>query len=121
MADVPGTITIDELARGLRDGSIGELWNALTDEYFTGEMIPGSRRVPVDRVGREVRESGLAKDAPIVVYCSGPTCPNSRQAAEKLIALGYTQVRFFEGGLEEWKRAGRGVELLPVPAASAAS
>jgi len=110
------TITTDELVQGLRDGSIGELWNTLTDEYFTGEMIPGSRRAPVDRIGREVAGSGLSKDTPIVVYCSGRTCPNSRQAAEKLVAFGFTRVRVYEGGLEEWKQAGRGVELLRAPA-----
>lgn len=120
MADAPTTITVDELARGLSDGSIAELWNALTDEYFTGEMIPGSRRVPVDRVGREVANSELAKDTAIVVYCGGPSCPQSRAAAEKLLSLGYTRVRLFEGGLEEWKRSGRGLETLPVTVGAAA-
>ena len=105
-------LNVHQLTVRLREGSIGELWNALTDEYFTGEMIPGSRRVPVDRVGREVTATTLPKDTSIVTYCSGPTCPNSRQAAEKLITLGYTNVACFEGGLEEWKRSGRGVEVL---------
>jgi rhodanese-related sulfurtransferase len=117
MKEAPVTITANELAHSLRAGSIDEIWNALTDEYFTGEMIPGSRRVPVDQVGREVARSGLARDRAIVVYCSGKTCPNSRQAAEKLIALGFTRVRLYEGGLEDWKQGGRGVELLRVPAA----
>ena len=49
------------------------------------------------------------KDASIVVYCAGPTCPASRQAAEKLAAFGYTHVEAYEGGLEEWKQAGFGV------------
>ena len=33
-----------------------------------------------------------------------------RAAAEKLAALGYTNVRPFEGGLSAWKEAGRRVE-----------
>ena len=106
------TITADELARDIAAGRVAELWNALVDEYFTGEMIPGSRRVPVGQVGREIAASGLAKDTPIVTYCSGPSCPNSRQAAEKLVAFGFTNVRAFEGGLEEWKKSGRSVESL---------
>lgn len=101
------TITIDELAASLRDGSVAEFWNVLTDDYFTGEMIPGSRRVPLDRIGRTVAGDALPRDAAIVVYCAGPTCPQSRQAAEKLTALGFTNVRAFEGGLEEWKSASR--------------
>jgi rhodanese-related sulfurtransferase len=111
MSQVP-IISLDQLARALQSGPPRELWNVLTDEYFSGEMIPGSRRVPLDRVGREVAESGIAKDSAIVTYCSGPTCPQSKAAAEKLIALGFTNVRAFEGGLEAWKAAGR---LLEVP------
>jgi rhodanese-related sulfurtransferase len=65
------TVTTEELEGRLRAGAGVEFWNVLTDEYFHGELIPGSRRVPLDRVGHEVREKGLAKDAEVVVYC-GP-------------------------------------------------
>ena len=60
-------------------------------------------------LGEAVRRSTLAKDASIVVYCAGPACPASRQAAEKLAAFGYTRVEAYEGGLEEWKQAGFGI------------
>jgi rhodanese-related sulfurtransferase len=100
-------ITLDQLVARQREGGVAELWNVLTDDYFTGEMIPGSRRVPLDRIGRTVAGDALPRDAAIVVYCAGPTCPQSRQAAEKLTALGFTDVRAFEGGLEEWKSASR--------------
>ena len=109
MADIK-TVSTVELEEGLRAGKAFEFWNVLTDEYFSGEMIPGSRRVPLDRVGREAHEAGLAKDAEIVVYCAGPHCPQSGYAAEKLQGLGYTNVRAYEGGLEEWKGAGHSVE-----------
>jgi rhodanese-related sulfurtransferase len=104
------TITVDTLVRQLAAGHVAEFWNVLTDDYFTGEMLPGSRRVPLDRVGREAAARGLARDTAIVVYCSGPTCPQSRAAAQKLATLGYADVRLFEGGLEAWKTAGRAVE-----------
>jgi rhodanese-related sulfurtransferase len=84
----------------------------LTDDYFTGELIPGSRRLPLDQLVQGVRASGAAKDAHIVVYCSGPACPQSRAAAEKLATLGFTNVHAFEGGLQEWKAAGHDVERL---------
>jgi rhodanese-related sulfurtransferase len=106
------TITLDELTRGLEQGTVTQLWNVLAEEYFTGEMIPGSSRVPLDRVGREAVRAGLAKGTAIVTYCSGPNCPNSRQGAEKLVTLGFTNVRAFEGGLEAWKQSGRAIETL---------
>jgi len=115
MTNTP-TISVDDLAHRLESGTLAELWNVLTDDYFTGEMIPGSRRVPLDHVGREVAAASLARDTAIVVYCSGLTCPQSRLAAEKLMALGFTDVRAFEGGLQAWKDAGRAVEQLPAAA-----
>jgi rhodanese-related sulfurtransferase len=120
MSDVR-SITLDELAARQRDGAIAELWNVLTDDYFTGEMIPGSRRVPLDRIGRVVAASKLPRDTAIVTYCSGPGCPQSRQGAQKLAALGFTNVRAFEGGLEAWKASGRAVEPETVSAGADAA
>ena len=103
------TISTDELSTRFAHDVGLHVWNVLTDEWFKGELIPGSRRVPADRLGEAVRRSTLAKDARIVVYCAGPSCPASRQAAEKLSVFGYTHVEAYEGGLEEWKKAGLGV------------
>lgn len=105
-------ITIEELAQALQQGAVAQFWNVLTDDYFSGDMIPGSRRVPLGHVGHEARATGIANDAAIVVYCSGPACPQSKAAAEKLATLGYTNVRAFEGGLQVWKDSGRSLELL---------
>lgn len=110
------TISVEELLAQLEAGVGGEFWNVLTDDYFKGELIPGSRRVPLDQVGREVSRLKLAKDATITVYCSDSGCPQSGAAAEKLATLGYTNVRKFSGGLKEWKESGRGVEVLAVAA-----
>ena len=112
------TISTTELDARLRENGGLEFWNVLTDEYFSGELIPGSRRVPLDRVGREAHEKGLAKDAEVVVYCAGPHCPQSGYAVEKLQALGYTNVRAYEGGLEEWKAAGHNVESVATTVAA---
>ena len=109
------TISTTELDARLREGGGLQFWNVLTDEYFNGELIPGSRRVPLDRVGLEAHEAGLAKDSEVIVYCAGPHCPQSGYAAEKLQALGYTNVRAYEGGLEEWKGLGREVERAEEP------
>ena len=108
MTDVK-TITTAELDARLSENGTLQCWNVLTDEYFNGELIPGSRRVPLERVGHEARESNLVKDTEVIVYCAGPKCPQSGYAAQKLQTLGYTNVRAYEGGLEEWKGLGREV------------
>jgi rhodanese-related sulfurtransferase len=103
------TLTTGELERKIHEDVGLHVWNVLNDEWFKGELIPGSRRVPLANLDDEVRRSTLAKDASIIVYCAGRTCPASREAAEKLGELGYSNVQAFEGGLEEWKQTGHGV------------
>jgi rhodanese-related sulfurtransferase len=106
------TISTREVRQLLDNRLPVQVWNVLTDEWFKGENIAGSRRVPLDKVGSEVRATNLPKNAEIVVYCGGPKCPLSRMAAEKLVRLGYENVRAYEGGLEEWKAAGLAIEKL---------
>jgi rhodanese-related sulfurtransferase len=105
-----------ELQQGLDRDSGLHVVNVQTDQFFAGELIPGSRRIPLDRIDEGVKE--LPKDAEIVTYCAGPACSQSTQAAEKLSDLGYTNVRAYLDGLEGWKAAGHEtVQLQPIPAA----
>ena len=119
MANV-NIISTEDLKARLDEGKKFEFWNVLSDEYFKGEFIPGSRRVPVDQVGREISASGLQKDTEIITYCGGPNCPQSLQAAEKLVTLGFANVKAYEGGLEEWKAAGYSVDAQETSAAAKA-
>jgi rhodanese-related sulfurtransferase len=112
MAEVK-TISTEQLQQRLAQGKSLHFWNVLTDGYFKGELITGSRRVPLDTIAREVSDTlAPMKGEEIIVYCGGPTCPQSLQAAQKLTDLGYTNVKAYEGGLEEWKSAGNHVEQL---------
>ena len=104
------TISREELIEKINNGERFEFWNVLTDEYFNGELITGSRRVALDQIGREVSTTQLSKDDDIVVYCAGPHCPQSAAAAEKLQTLGYKNARAYEGGLEDWKATGRAID-----------
>src|SRR5687768_6175101 len=97
-ADVQ-TIDTDKFEQQVRDDVGVHVWNVLTDAFFKGDMIPGSRRVPLDTLPTSVGRATLTPDAAIIVYCAGPKCPASRQAAEQLAALGFANVRAYEGGL----------------------
>ena len=98
------TLTTLELQQGLDRDSGLHLLNVQTDQFFTGELIPGSRRVSLDTIAPGAPD--LPKDASIVTYCAGPSCSQSLEAAHKLAELGYTNVRTYPDGLEGWKAAG---------------
>jgi rhodanese-related sulfurtransferase len=57
-------------------------------------------------------KADLAKNLPadkgalIVAYCGGPKCGAWKEAATAAIALGYTNVQHFSGGLSGWKEGG---------------
>ena len=98
-------IGLDELKAKIDKKEKFHLWNTLTKEYYKPEAnIPGSKWVPVDKVAEKAKEI-KDKNEPIVTYCGGPMCPASKQAAEKLVSLGSTNVSAFEGGLQEWTEA----------------
>ena len=79
-------LTTAELQQGLDRDSGLHVLNVQTDKFFAGELIPGSRRVPLDAIGPGTPE--LAKDAEIVTYCGGLACSQSIEAATKLTELG---------------------------------
>jgi len=100
------TISTYELRTKLERKERFEFWNVLTDDYYSNENIVGSRHVPLDRIGREVARLGLNKQTEIIVYCSGPECLLSSFAYEKLLRLGYLNVKVYAGGLDAWESAG---------------
>jgi rhodanese-related sulfurtransferase len=99
--------TVD--ARTLRERLASDdrpvLVNALAREAFDEARIPGSISIPAGDALR-VAPDVLARDQAIVVYCSSRSCTASPTLAQKLVDIGFTEVIDFEGGVEEWERAG---------------
>ena len=62
--------------------------------------------IPPERVddlaAKRIPDPGLE----VVVYCAGPTCDSSVDVAERLVALGYTNVRHYSGGKQGGARQG---------------
>ncbi len=84
---------------------------ALPEACFRAGHLPGAVRGVASELRDEVERVGLERETPVVVYCSGPSCSNSRHAAEALDALGFVDVRVFEGGKQAWTEAGLALEV----------
>ncbi len=74
-------------------------------EYRTSH-IPGSLRISTV----EEAFGGLRPHEEIILYDSGPPCTASRMACRILKARGYTRVRRYAGGLQEWDSVGQALE-----------
>jgi rhodanese-related sulfurtransferase len=102
-------ITRDEL-KALLDRSEVTVVEALPEEYFAKEHIPGAIRVDHEQLDAQAPELLPDRGATIVTYCASLSCRNSEIAANKLIALGYTDVREYAEGKADWIEAGLPVE-----------
>src|SRR6476469_9098368 len=71
--------------------------------YATGHPLFAAN-MAADRIALEAGTRLPRKDVPIVVYDAGEGLVP--QAADRLAALGYTNIRLLDGGLEGWQRAG---------------
>ncbi len=102
------TITAEELKQMKERGQDFLLINTLAEEDFEATHIPDAINIPQDSDDfvQQVEQQAGSKDKPIVVYCARTECQSSHHAAEKLEQAGFRNVIDFEGGAEEWKRAG---------------
>jgi rhodanese-related sulfurtransferase len=99
------TINRDELRAGLDDGNV-VLVDALPESYYAQQHLPGALNLVADDVDTRAAALLPDKDAAIVTYCSNRACPNSGQVAARLEKLGYTNVRKYPDGIQDWVEAG---------------
>lgn len=98
-------ISRDELQAGIDAGTV-TIVDALGGDYYAKQHLPGAVSLAPGEV--DVRAPFVLpdRDASIVTYCTGPSCPNSGQVADRLTALGYANVRKYREGIEDWIAAG---------------
>ena len=70
-----------------------------TREEYDEVHIPGAILIPHNRIAEEAEAVLTDKNQLILVYCRSGN--SSKQAAEALVKLGYTNIREF-GGIIDW-------------------
>lgn len=95
-------VTRSELLRRLARGDVVVV-DVRPAEEFAGGHIRGSVSIPLEELGRRLRE--LPRTKLIVAYCRGPHCVLAPQALALLRARGF-RARRLQDGLPEWRAAG---------------
>jgi rhodanese-related sulfurtransferase len=105
-------ITRDELKEQSDTSRDLKLIFVLGEWQYRSAHIPGSANLPCSPDLYRSRNSlrGLEPDDDIVVYCSSETCWASIAVYHYLVSRGYTNVRRYAGGLEDWVCAGYPLE-----------
>ncbi len=85
-----------------------------TRPRFDPGHIPGSINIVDPLFDKQKYRLPADKNKEIIFYCGGPACELSHQSAFKAEALGYTNLKVYQGGEPDWKARG---ELLSVSTA----
>jgi rhodanese-related sulfurtransferase len=80
--------------------------DALPDTYYQQQHLPTAINLVESDVNEQAAELLPDKEALIVTYCSNAACPNSQAVANRLSALGYSNVRKYREGIQDWVTAG---------------
>jgi rhodanese-related sulfurtransferase len=98
-------ISRDELKASIDAGTVTVV-DALGGDYYAKQHLPGAVALAPGQVDALAHSVLPDRDAAVVTYCTGPSCPNSGQVADRLTALGYANVRKYREGIDDWTRAG---------------
>ena len=92
-------VSMDEAIAIMESESDYMILDVRTSEEFADKHIPDAINIPNETIGTEDIPELPNKDQLILVYCRSGN--RSKQASEKLAALGYTNIVEF-GGINDW-------------------
>jgi len=92
-------IGMDEAIEIMENESDYIILDVRTPAEFSEKRIPGAINVPNESIGTEEISELPDKEQLILVYCRSGN--RSKQASQKLVELGYTNIVEF-GGINDW-------------------
>ena len=109
MSELPH-ISRDELRAKIESGEDFVLVDALAPMSYARSHLPGAINLPLEWVDERASRRVPDLDTEIVVYCIDVKCTSSVFVGERLRSLGYTNVRHYADGKDDWTSAGLPLE-----------
>jgi rhodanese-related sulfurtransferase len=95
--------------RAIADAKRALILDARPSLIFEQGHVPGALNLSRQDFARDYRRLSptlkTVVDKPVVVYCSGGDCHDSRLVANARLTLGFSNVSVFTGGWEAWSAA----------------
>jgi len=103
-------ITTAELREEMDHRDPFTLVESLPEEYYRAGHLPGAINLPPQDVRRLASSVLPDQSAEIVIYCASEDCEAAKEVARVLDSLGYSNLRYYDEGKEEWVQAGMPLE-----------
>ena len=104
------TVSRQQLCELIERGRDVVLVDALSPISYAASRLPGAINIPPgtehERAPRRIPD----RESEIVVYCQNPSCEASVEVGQRLMELGYRNVRHYPGGKNDWNDAGLPLE-----------
>ena len=92
-------ITAEEAAKMMQSATDYIVLDVRTEQEYASGHIPGAVNIPNETIASGAIQQLPDKEQLILVYCRSGN--RSKQASEKLVNLGYTNILEF-GGINDW-------------------
>jgi rhodanese-related sulfurtransferase len=103
-------ISRDELWQQIERGDDLVIVDALAPMSFAHSHLPGAINLPPEWVDERGPRRIADPRTAIVVYCASATCDSSVEVGNRLVELGYRNVRHYVGGKKDWIAGGLPLE-----------
>lgn len=107
---LPEVLSLEEFKSYVEDKQ-GLVLDARPEIFHRLGHVPGALSLPRDdfeNVYPTLKDKLEADHAqPLVIYCASLSCEDAGLVKRSLAALGFTQLKVFEGGWAEWTDAGK--------------
>lgn len=101
--DAPTAITLEQAYKLYQSGNATFIDARMELEYNLGH-IKGAINIPFKKADDYISKiKHLSKESLLICYCDGSGCDLSIDLAKKLYELGYTNVKIFYSGWNDWK------------------
>lgn len=101
----PGKVCVNLNAEGaaafLREHPGTQVLDVRSDKEFAGGALPGAVNLSLGDAAFDEKAGALDRSRPVLVYCAGGF--RSRQAVERLKAMGFQDIRHLHRGYLSWK------------------
>ena len=102
------TVGLEEFLAAVNSKS-ALILDARPSVFFEQGHVPGALNLSRENFAHDYRRLASvlkpAIDKPVIVYCSGGDCHDSRLVANALLSLGFSNVSIFTGGWIAWSEA----------------